>query len=234
MKKISLTAFEWTLVAGTILCPLLTAIFSGPAVLGDWEWWFTYIAAVLNIFCCVYSAKGSSWTFLFGSVYDSMYAVYCIYTHHYGNAAVYGIFFLLMQLLGYIRWRRLGDVGDSGQVAAKRLSWKGRIWLTLATLAGMAVLVVVLRKLGGSNVMVDAVCTALCIIAQLLLTLAYFEQWFIWIGVNVATIVLWAVSATEGPLSLSSLNLAICYFFVLLTSVNGLRVWYGLSKGREE
>ena len=68
-------------------------------------------------------------------------------------------------------------------------------------------------------------------LGQTLLTLAYFEQWFIWIAVNLLTVVLWVLSFFNGGYNLSDLNLAICYFFVLLSSLNGLRVWLKLSKG---
>lgn len=233
MKKSFLSPFEWLLVAGTFVCPLLTASLSADrvSIFSNWEWWLTFVASMLNIFCCVCSAKGSSWTFLFGAIYNALYSFYCIKTAHYGNAAVYGLFFLPMQLVGWLRWRKLGTIEDSGQVAAKRLTIRQRIVLLCGVLLGMGLLLLALNYMNGRDIVVDAVCTAVCVVAQTLLTLAYFEQWFLWIAVNVLTVILWTLSFFNSGFNLSDLNLAICYFFVLLTSINGLRVWLKLSKG---
>ena len=233
MKKSFLGPFEWLLIAGTFACPLLTAFFSpdSRSIFANWEWWLTFVASILNIFCCVCSARGNSWTFLFGAIYNALYSFYCIKTAHYGNAAVYGLFFLPMQLVGWLRWRKIGTLGDSDRVAAKLLSARQRILLLSAVLLGMAVLLLALKYVNGRDIVVDARCTALCVLGQTLLTLAYFEQWFIWIAVNLLTVVLWVLSFFNGGYNLSDLNLAICYFFVLLSSLNGLRVWLKLSKG---
>ena len=94
MKKSFLGPFEWLLIAGTFACTLLTAFFSpdSRSIFANWEWWLTFVASILNIFCCVCSARGNSWTFLFGAIYNALYSFYCIKIAHYGNAAVYGIY----------------------------------------------------------------------------------------------------------------------------------------------
>lgn len=236
-KKI-LTAFEWCMIGGTVLSTVLCAVFLDGLsnVLGDFTWWFTSVAAILNICCCCFSARGSKWTFLFGFVYNCMYTVYCFQTSHFGNAAVYGLVFLPLQVIGWLQWRRLGSGGTEDDVVdAKRLSWKWRIIVTVASIAIMGGLALLLRRIGGQDSLVDSMSTVLCVIAQLMLTFAFMEQWFIWIGVNVITIIMWALSAwsaykTEGAVNLSDLNLVICYVFVLFNSINGLLVWMRLSR----
>ncbi len=233
-----LRPFEWVMIIGTALAVIISAIFVtglGNAV-SDFDWWVTSIAAILNICCCTCSARGSRWTFFFGALYNIMYTYYCIVTAHYGNAAVYGLCFLPLQLVGWLHWRRIGNNEESSQVAAKRLSWKMRGLITLASAVVMVGLWLLLRNVGGHDSEVDAICTVLCVIAQLLLTFAFMEQWFVWIAVNVLTLVMWALSAAAsvkaGHSLASDLNLVICYAFVLINSINGLRVWLALSKDR--
>ena len=240
MKRNNLLGiFDWVLIAGTFLAIVLSAFLVtgiGNAV-RDFDWWLTSVAAMLNICCCVCSAKGSRWTFLFGALYNAMYTYYCIATAHYGNAAVYGLCFLPLQLVGWLQWRKIGNAEDSSQVAAKRLSWKARGIIAALSLAVMAGLWFILDAVGGEDSEVDSMCTVVCIIAQLLLTFAYTEQWFLWIAVNVLTILMWNMSAADslaaGESIGSDFNLVICYVFVLLNSINGLVVWMKLSKSRD-
>lgn len=239
MKNKVLTPFEWVMIGGTFLAVLLSAIFVTGCreAFTDFDWWITSVAAVLNICCCACSARGSKWTFIFGAIYNIMYTYYCFVTAHYGNAAVYGLCFLPLQLIGWLQWKRIGNAGDSAQVAAKRLSWKLRGLITLGSLLVMFGLWLLLKTVGGQDSAVDSMCTVLCVIAQLLLTFAFMEQWFIWIAVNVLTMIMWALSTAAavkaGQSFLSDLNLVICYGFVLVNSINGLIVWLKLSKGTE-
>lgn len=231
MKKSVLQGFEWFIIIGTIVCTLLFAIF-GIGIreaINDYEWWITTIAAVLNIFCVVLGAKGSKWNFLFGLIYNIIYAYYCIHTSHYGNAAVYGAFFVPMQIVGWYQWNKIGTAGDLDQVAAKRLSGKQRMWLSLAS----AVLVVgvwaALHFVGGADAELDAILMVICVIAQILLTFAYMEQWYIWIAVNLLTVVMWTMSALRGEQRLADINIVITYIFTLINAVNGLMIWRRLS-----
>ncbi len=235
-KQKILTPFEWCMIGGTFLSTILCALFiTGiKEAASDYTWWITSIGAVMNIICCCFSARGSKWTFLFGAIYNCLYAFFCVITAHYGNAAVYGLVFLPLQLVGWLQWKKLGTK-DSGQVSAKRLSWKWRIILIVVSLVVMVGLWFLLRSVGGRDSLWDSMSTVLCIIAQLMLTFAFMEQWFIWIGVDAITVVMWLLSTwsgykTNGVVNLSELNMVICYFFVLVNSVNGLIVWLGLSR----
>jgi len=236
MKKSVLQGFEWFIILGTIICTILFAFF-GIGIknaVSDMEWWITTAAAFINIFCVVLSAKGSKWNFIFGFLYNLLYAYYCVHTSHYGNAAVYGAFFLPMQIVGWLQWKKIGTTGEQEQVAAKRLTRNQRIWISAASVVIMVAVWFVLRAVGGQDSEVDAILMVICVIAQLLLTFAYMEQWVIWIAVNTLTIVMWTMSAFHGEGRLADLNIVICYIFTLINSINGLRVWLKLSSGEKE
>ena len=232
MKRTVLQPFDWFLIAGILVTTMLYSILVADIRLSvhSADWWITSICSIVNILCVVLSAKGSRLNFLFGIIYNILYAIYCIRTGHLGNAAVYGVFFLAMQFVGYAQWRKIGTRGDGEQVAARRLSVRGILSVSVISVAAVAAVYFILRALGGNDVVFDALVTVVCIIAQVLLTFAYVEQWYLWILVNILTIVMWAISSFKGHGTGYDAIMVINYSFTLINSVNGLRFWYKLSR----
>ena len=148
-----------------------------------------------------------------------------------GNALLHFAYFVPMQLVGFLQWRRRGAKA-SAQVKARRLSPAMRWgWLGI-TLAATAILYLILLRFDRSAaegflrvaVLLDVV--PLCnVIGQLLMSTAYMEQWFFWIGVNIFSIALWATSDQAfAPVYI------VKYSFYLINSLNGLRIWRNLSR----
>lgn len=221
MKARLLSPFDWFLFLGILITSVVYSVLSGEIdVLGT-------VAAVLNIICVVLSAKGSRWNFLFGVVFVILYAWICLSTKHYGNAAVYGLVFLPMNIIGYFQWVKQGTVEGSEQVCAKTLTKRQALVWSVCSFAFIAASVLVLKRIGGSESLTDGVLTVICVVAQLLMTFAYAEQWWLWILVNVVTVVMWVQSALAG--TPHAAIMAINYLFTLVNSVNGLLVWRRLS-----
>lgn len=222
MNSKLLSPFDWFLILGILLSSVVYSILAGEFdALGT-------LAAVLNVICVVLSAKGSRWNFIFGVVFVVIYAWICFSTKHYGNAAVYGLLFLPMNIAGYIQWGRQGTVGDAGQVAAKRLTTKQSIAVASASAVLIVLSVLILRRLGGSEAVTDGTLTVICVVAQLLMTFAYAEQWILWILINVVTVVMWVQAAVSG--TPHAVIMVINYVFTLVNSINGMIVWRHLSE----
>ena len=79
-------------------------------------------------------------------------------------------------------------------------------------------------------VLTDALSMMCNILGQYLLSTAYMEQWFFWIGVNIASVVMWVLTLRQSPDSSYALIYVVKYSFYLLNSLNGLRIWIGLSR----
>ena len=56
------------------------------------------------------------------------------------------------------------------------------------------------------------------------------EQWLFWIGVNIASVVMWVLTLRQTPDSSYALIYVVKYSFYLLNSLNGLRIWLALSR----
>ena len=75
-------------------------------------------------------------------------------------------------------------------------------------------------------VLADAFSTVCNILGQYLMSNAYMNQWFFWIGVNVSSIIMWSLTLASGESY--ALIYVIKYSFYLINAINGLRIWLNL------
>ncbi len=193
--------------------------------------------ALMGVFCTVCTANAKILTYLFGFISVSIYGVMCLKSHNYGNAAVNLLYFLPMQFVGFWQWRRRGAMSESG-FKARRLTPKQRLMWGAIFLVLFVVVYIVLIKLGQREaasavriaIFMDAFSMACNIIGQVLMSLAYMEQYVFWIGVNVTSVVMWIATAAAGTGSEYSYIYVIKYFFYLICAFNGLRIWLKISR----
>ncbi len=193
--------------------------------------------SLMGVLATVCSANGWIITFLFGFLDVSIYGVACWINWReggsgLGNALLHFAYFVPMQLVGFLQWKRRGAKASS-QVKARRLSPAMRwAWLGIS-LAATVILYFVIARFDRSAaegflrvaVLLDVIPLVCNIIGQLLMSTAYMEQWFFWMAVNIFSIALW-IHSDQGFAPVYIVK----YSFYLINSVNGLRIWYQLSK----
>lgn len=206
------------------------------------------VGAVMGVVNTVLSANGNIWTFLFGVIDICI----CSYANlDSGNIGVFlqhVLYFLPMQFIGFVQWRKRGagvkdGSGHVSRVRARRLT--RRQWLTVLVsfVLGTAAVYFVLYRIDlsqfnsgripsidRSKLVLDASVVVLNTIGQILLSWAYADQWYIWNLVNVFSILLWTNRLLAPGASGYTVVMLIKYVFYLLNSVNGLRIWLHLSK----
>lgn len=193
--------------------------------------------SLCGVLANVLSANGRILTFLFGLFDVVIYGVMCLTGAKYGNAAMHLLYFLPMQVVGFVQWKKRGAEGKE-QVQARRLS--GRSWLLVGGvfLVGLVAAYFILCALDKTEaagvvrwlVLTDALSMMCNLIGQYLLSTAYMEQWFFWIGVNIASVVMWVLTLRQSPDSSYAAIYVVKYSFYLLNSLNGLRIWLRLSR----
>ncbi len=197
--------------------------------------------SLMGVLANVFSANGKILTFLFGLFDVSIYGVMCFIDGKYGNSAMHLLYFLPMQIVGFWQWRKRGaEVSSKEESSLKVRRFGTREWLIYSGifLAGLLVAYAVLLSIGRSEsasvvkvaIFMDAFSMMCNILGQLLMSMAYMEQWYFWIGVNVASVIMWAVTLKDDPSSSYALVYMIKYIFYLLNSLNGVRIWLRLSK----
>ena len=194
--------------------------------------------SLCGVLANVLSANGRILTFLFGLIDVTVYGVMCLTGAKYGNAALHLLYFLPMQVVGFFQWKGRGADGKD-QVRARRLTGRGWLLWGGIFLAGLVAAYFILSALDKTEaagavrwlVLMDALSMMCNLIGQYLLSTAYMEQWFFWIGVNIASVLMWVLTLRQSPDSSYALVYVVKYSFYLLNSLNGLRIWLNLSRG---
>ena len=229
MNNKVLSLYDWFLIAGVIVSNVVYSLLTGTMdVLGS-------MAAITGVLCVVLVAKGSILNYLFGLVNVSLYAYISYKASLYGDAALNALYYLPMQFIGWWQWRRRGaamsaaEAGDSGvQVKARRFTWKQRAILFLGCAVAVVAVGFLLKHVGDPQPFKDSTTTVLSIVAQMLMALAFMEQWALWIITNVISVLMWSICVVRGEAHAAVM--VIMWVFYLLNSLNGFRVWLKLSR----
>ena len=225
------------LVGMAVVTVVVTAIKFQGAESGRAMLVISAVGSLMGVLSTVCAANGHILTFLFGLIDVTIYGAMCLIGTRYGNAALHLLYFLPMQFVGYFQWRKRG-AEEKKKVQARRLD--GKQWLLYGGifLVGLVVAYFILSALDKTEaagvvkwlVAMDAFSMMCNIIGQYLLSTAYMEQWYFWIGVNVSTIIMWVLTLRQEPGSSYALIYVVKYSFYLLNSLNGLRIWLNLSR----
>ena len=227
----------FVLVGMAVVTVLVTGLKLRDAQNGQWMLLISAVGSLAGVLANVLSANGRILTFLFGLIDVSIYGAMCLLGARYGNAALHLLYFLPMQFVGFFQWRKRG-VDSEGEVKARRLN--GRQWALYGGIFGAGLLVAyfVLLALDQSEaahivkwlVLMDAFSMMCNLVGQYLMSTAYMEQWYFWIGVNVASVIMWVLTLRQDPSSSYALIYVVKYSFYFINSINGLRIWLKLSR----
>lgn len=217
------------------------------------------IAAVMGVVNTVLSANGNILTFLFGLVDVVLTSVVLWDNGIYGNFALHVFYFLPMQFIGFWQWRKRGArvSSENGEdkaavkVRARRLNgiqwlWTGIAFVVMAFISYCVLLWIDAGKAGdgswtafqsvlgtvNTKILLDSLVFTFNVLGQVLMSFAFMEQWYLWNLVNVFSILMWA-QTLAGAASGYTVVMLVKYIFYLLNSVNGLRIWIGLSRSKE-
>lgn len=226
----------FVLVGMAVVTVIVTGIKFSQAEDGRVLLLISALGSLMGVLSTVLSANGRILTFLFGFIDVSIYGAMCLAGARYGNAALHLLYFLPMQVVGFLQWRGRG-ADSRKEVKARRLS--GRQWLLFGSifLLGLIAAYFILAALDKTEaaetvkwlVLMDAFSMMCNLLGQYLLSTAYMEQWYFWIGVNVASVAMWVLTLRQDPSSSYALIYVIKYVFYFINSLNGLRIWMRLS-----
>ncbi|MCF9046464.1 nicotinamide riboside transporter PnuC [Acinetobacter nectaris] len=160
-------------------------------------WWqqtaIDLICALTNMLCVVLVAKGRMENFFFGIIATALYAYISYNNKIFGEAMLSGLFYLPMQFIGLFFWLKHKNKQSEEQIdiQVKNLSVKGWILMLTVVLACSFAYAEFLSYLNAQQVHLDSFTVVICIIAQILMTMRYSEQWFLWISSNILGIIIW-------------------------------------------
>ena len=228
------------LIGMTVAVIITTVMKLGVAETGKVLLLISAFGSLMGILSTVCSANGIIWTFLFGFFDVAIYAVVCFISGKYGNAAQHALYFVPMQFVGFWQWRKRGAHKSDKKVQARRLGPKQWLITGAAFLAISVVSYLILAHFDKeaaqgfikAAVLMDALAMVCNIFGQYLMSTAYMEQWYFWLGVNLFSIIMWA-QTLKGASDSYAIIYIIKYSFYMVNALNGLRIWLKLSKKAE-
>ena len=159
------------------------------ALMPDHPW--SLVSGLLGICSVVLGAQGNILTFVFGFAQVGTYTYLCVLERFYAEIAL-NIFYFVTMIYGVYVWKKRLSGDDSLQIQTRKLS--SRMTLVIVIAVGLLSLLVgwlLGRYTDDPQPYLDAFTTMPAIVAQVLMVLAFREQWYIWMLVDVLAFVMW-------------------------------------------
>jgi nicotinamide mononucleotide transporter len=181
----------------------------------DTPW--SLISGLLGICSVVLSAQGNILTFVFGFGQVATYTYLCVREQFYAEIAL-NIFYFVTMIYGVYVWKKRLQTDSSLQIQTRQLRGKS-LPLLLLSVTAFSVLVGWFLQVYTDDPQpyLDAFTTVPALVAQILMILAYREQWYIWMMVDVLALVMW--------LRAGNYCMAAQYFFWCANCVYGYVQW---------
>lgn len=150
------------------------------------------ICGIAGCICVVLTAKGKISSYIFNFIQMITYMIICWQSKIYLEFGEQ-IFYFLVCVYGVFAWKKNMASDNNGNTYVIAKKFKPWHWVTMAVVtAGSTILFGMFgdKILGSTLSYLDAFTISLAINAQLLMVWRYREQWFIWILIDVASLVM--------------------------------------------
>lgn len=191
------------------------------------------ISGCLGVCSVCLAAQGNIWTYAFGFGQVLTFTYLCWTQHLYGTIAINAYYFCTM-VYGIFVWRRRlrsegvseleNERGTERRVVPRALTPAVVVSIVGATLCFSALTGWGLAAwTDDTQPYLDAFTTVPALVAQVLMILVYREHWFIWLAVDVLSVILW-VRAGDWCMAAQ-------YMFWCANCLYGLHRWRKLNVG---
>lgn len=251
--------FNVFLVVGMTVCLTIACIHnltenSGGTGLTSQPWFIilTSVGALMGVISTILAANANILTFVFGLIDVIIFSFTLFDQRIYMLLALHVGYFIPMEFIGFYQWKKRGGSASDSTLRTRRL--KGVQWLwtallfagvfgvvmllrwsldsgALATLTGWDWLLSAAQEVNFKDMALDCTMTTANIVALVLMALAFTDQWYLWILVNISSIIAFSSKLSAGgPESSYTIAQLLKYIFYLLNSINALRIWLKLSR----
>ena len=190
--------------------------------------WIGLTASLTGMLCVVLTAKGKISSFYWGLINIFAYSYVAYQSAYYGDVMLNMLYFLPMTFFGIYFWNKNSkEKEETKTVLVKKLSWKNKILILAGSLVLVYALGLFLRMIQGTLPFVDSTTTIFSIIATILLTKRYADQWFYWIMVDIWSIVMWVfIFIRDG----NQVSMLVMWTAFLVNAIYGYYNWIKIEK----
>lgn len=178
-------------------------------------------SALCGILYSVFAGKGKLSCYFFGLTGSGCYVALAITNHFWGNALLYLLYFIPMQVHGIFEWKKHLHK-ESNEIIKSKLNVAQRLKLMAVCVSGCVITVFLLTFLSDKSPFFDGIATFLSVIAMYLTVKRLIEQWIIWATVNFMSFLMWMYLVINGVKVYSTL---VMWGFYCILAVYFYIVW---------
>lgn len=213
------------------------------------------VSAITGVLCVLLVAQRIISNYFYGLIQCITYGYIAYLTGYYGDALLNIFFFLPFQFIGLFFWKKYYMEDDNIHIKSRSLTWEQFLivlimgamitigfgyflngvdnWFTEVMKRNVSIYEYIDKTFGipylGS--MFDSSTETLQIFGQILMTLAFAEQWLFWILTNIITIIMWGTVIYADPTSVRWVSpILIMWIAFLINSIYGYILWKKNSK----
>lgn len=150
------------------------------------------ITVISNPLCELLISKQSKWNFVIDFfLIEVPELVICLYFKWYAIAATIMLFWMVIDVISFIRWNKHPDLEDENLTVVKSL----KPWQSILTVIGIVVFGLVVGRLlqfipDAADTYLDAFAAAVGMANGILLLLRYSEQWLAWLMTTIIYLIM--------------------------------------------
>jgi nicotinamide mononucleotide transporter len=217
---------EWTVFERIWLLTFTSVNIYLFFALGDT--WIGLTASLTGMLCVVLTTKGKISNFYWGLINIFAYSYVAWQSKYYGDVGLNMLFFLPMTVPGIYYWKKnYAKVNSSKRVLVKSLRWRDKVLWFAGSLMVLYLFGLFLKSVHGTLPFIDSTTTVFSIVATILLTKRYSDQWFYWIMVDVWSIVMWIyIFLRDG----NQVSMLVMWTAFLVNALYGYYNWRKLER----
>jgi len=175
------------------------------------------LGALTGLIYLYLEIKQNIWLWPLGIVTSAFYIYVFFTTKFYADMGLQ-VYYLVISFYGWWHWLYGGGSSETDELPITKTSMKQWFYISLASIVLFVLMVFVLKNLTDSPVPFgDAFVTSLSITATWMLARKLIEQWWIWVVVNLVSLVLFIWKGLYPT--------SILFFFYFTMAVVGYFEW---------
>lgn len=207
--------FEKILIVTILLSMIIVAIICKDTPIA-------LISALCGTMYTYLAGKGVPSCYLFGITGSCFYSYLSYQNSVWGHLALYALYFLPMQILGYFRWNK--NLQDNKKEIVKIYLPRKELYLVLIfSLLLIIISYIVLKHFNDPHPLLDSITSILCLGGMYSTVRRAIEQWFFWMVVNSLSFIMWLnVVLTGTQVYSTALMWGVYTFFAFYFYI----IWY--------
>lgn len=171
------------------------------------------ISAICGITYTFIAGKGNPICYLFGVTGSAFYCILSFQNALWGNLLLYAMYYIPMQVLGYLHWNKNLKEGKS-EIVKTFLSAKELFNLLLVIFILTIIVYFILLYFKDAHPLLDSITTVFSLGGMYLTVKRAIEQWQFWMIVNALSVAMWLFVVLNGAKAYSTVTMWTVYLFL--------------------